>query len=172
MSTRLALISLSLGAALLTPLAAHADNWPGSRPAAIDGPKTRAQVLAELAAWRMNPIHADGWAEVNGGDSLRFVGPHGTSTTARNPQAVASEIAAARRMPGADGWLETRSGNGRRFVGTPVDTAQGDVRLAAGDGFVMAAEPQKAESAGKAAATAPAEPKLNDLPVHLRFGRH
>ena len=135
MSFRLNTLILAVAAAVttLSPLAVSAQGIPTHDGFQLIGDtlvrveqtcvsgKTRAEVLAELAAWRKNPVHADGWAEVNGGDSLRYVG---VFKPAAAPMA-----------------------------------ASGDLRVAAGEGFSMGVK---------------AEPKLNvnDLPVHLRFGRH
>lgn len=136
--------------------------------------KTRADVLAELAAWRKNPVHADGWAEVNGGDSLRFVGHNGPG---RSRAEVLAELDAWKKNPiHADGWAEIGGGDSLRYVGTfkpavAQKAASGGLRVAAGEGFSMGV---KAEKAAESGAAMQAEPKvnLNDLPVHLRFGRH
>lgn len=125
----------------LAPLAVSAQGLPthdgfqliGDTLVRVEQPgavgKTRADVLAELAAWRKNPVHPDGWAEVGGGDSLRFVG-----------------------------------------VFKPA-AAPTDLRVAAGEGFSMG---MKAEKAAASGAAMQAEPRINvnDLPVHLRFGRN
>ncbi len=176
MSFRLNTLILAVAAAVttLSPLAVSAQGIPthdgfqliGDTLVRVEQPgvsgKTRAEVLAELAAWRKNPVHADGWAEVNGGDSLRYVGHTGPG---RSRAEVRAELDAWKKNPvHADGWAEVNGGDSLRYVGVfkpaaaPM-AASGDLRVAAGEGFSMGMK---------------AEPKLNvnDLPVHLRFGRH
>lgn len=194
MSFRLNTLILA-AAAVLTPLAVSAQGIPthdgfqliGDTLVRVEQPgavgKTRAEVLAELAAWRKNPVHADGWAQVNGGDSLRFVGHTGhTGHTGpgRSRAEVLAELEAWRKNPvHADGWAEVGGGDSLRYVGVfkpaaaPTATSN-DLRLAAGEGFSMGEKAEKAEKPTASGAATQAEPKvnLNDLPVHLRFGRH
>ncbi|WP_295638733.1 DUF4148 domain-containing protein [uncultured Methylibium sp.] len=185
MSFRLNTLILA-AVATLSPLAVSAQGIPshdgfqliGDTLVRVEQPgasgKTRADVLAELAAWRKNPVHADGWAEVNGGDSLRFVGHAGPG---RSRAEVLAELEAWKKNPVySDGWAEVGGGNSLRYVGVfkpaaASTAASGDLRVAAGEGFSMGMKTEKAATADTAMQ---AEPKvnLNDLPVHLRFGRH
>lgn len=166
--------------AALSPLAASAQGLPthdgfqvigdtlvrAEQPGAIG--KTRAEVQAELAAWRKNPVSADGWTEIGGGDNLRYVGHTGPG---RSRAEVLAELAEWRKNPvSADGWAEVNGGDSLRYVGVfkpaaAPTAASGGLRVAAGQGFSMGIEDKKS-------ATPQAEPRLEDLPVHLRFGRH
>lgn len=99
--TRAAL--LIVGAALLLPLSAVADTYPVG-PFPVYGPSdvTRAQVQAELAAHRKNPVSHDGWRDA-GGDNQVFVGVAGAVSKSRAQ--VRMELLAHRTMPvTVDGW--------------------------------------------------------------------
>ncbi len=188
MSFRLNTLILA-AATVITPLAVSAQGIPthdgfqliGDTLVRVEQPgavgKTRAEVLAELAAWRKNPVHADGWAQVNGGDSLRFVGHTGHTGPGRSRAEVLAELEAWRKNPvHADGWAEVGGGDSLRYVGVfkpaaAPKAASSDLRVAAGEGFSMGVKAEKAAASGAAMQAEPTV-NLNDLPVHLRFGRN
>lgn len=82
MSTRLNTLVLAVAGALSSfavqasdiPFSARfglvGDNYVNVEPATVG--KTRADVMAELAAWRKNPVSSDGWEDL--GEGLRYVG--------------------------------------------------------------------------------------------------
>ncbi len=80
--------------------------------------KTRAQVQQELAAWRANPVTADGWRDVGGEAGAVYVG---TGAGGKSRADVVSDMRQARRNPvGSDGWLNVGGEAGALFVGVHV----------------------------------------------------
>jgi Domain of unknown function (DUF4148) len=101
--TRTRATLLIVGAAMLLPLSAFADTYPvGPFPSHEPSSVTRAQVQAELAAYRKNPVSPDGWRDA-GGDNQVFVGIPGAVSKSRAQ--VRMELLAHRAMPvTVDGW--------------------------------------------------------------------
>jgi hypothetical protein len=95
------LLALALGAALLLPFAAMADQaYFGSEPDTTPSTLTRAQVIAELAAHDRNAVGADGWRNFEGYSV--YVGHPGPGKTRAEVQ---RELAEFKRNPvGPDGW--------------------------------------------------------------------
>lgn len=100
-TTRRPLIALTLGAALLLPFAALADEaYFGIEQNTTASTLTRAQVQAELAAHDRNAVGADGWQNFEGYSV--FVGSKGPGKSRADVQ---RELAEFKRNPvGPDGW--------------------------------------------------------------------
>lgn len=83
--------------------------------------KTRAEVQAELQAFKRNPVTADGYVQI--GDGLTYVGlPAGTPGKTRAQ--VLAELEAFQRNPvAADGWKDIGAGH-YVFVGVPAAAEQ------------------------------------------------
>jgi len=93
--------------------------------------KTRAQVQQELAAWRANPVAADGWRDVGGEAGAVYVG---TGASGKSRAEVVDEMLQARRDPvGSDGWMNVGGEAGAIFVGIP-ESRQDAPRMARPDG--------------------------------------
>lgn len=83
---------------------------------AMPSTKSRADVLKDLAAWKRNPVTADGWREVGGDAGWVFEGVASGKTRA----AVIQEMMQARANPvSADGWRDVGGEAGAVFVGVP-----------------------------------------------------
>lgn len=114
-------LSLTLIAAVAAalPLAAQADGdffGDGVKQAG----KTRAEVQAELAAFRKNPVFADGWKSFNDGYFVYVGQPAGTLGKTRAQ--VEEELAEFRKNPvHADGWKSMNDGY-IVYVGQPAGT--------------------------------------------------
>lgn len=94
--------------------------------------KTRAQVQQELAAWRANPVTADGWRQVGGEVGAVYVG---TAASGKSRAEVIREVLEARRNPvGSDGWRDVGGEAGAIFVGIPNSRTDA-TRMARPDGL-------------------------------------
>lgn len=97
-----------------TPAATEASGAAHAMPAQ----KSRADVIGELAAWKRNPVSADGWREVGGQEGWVFVG----TTSSRSRAEVQAEAAAARnQFVVVDGWLNVGGEVGAVYVGNSRD---------------------------------------------------
>lgn len=105
MKTRLSILLSSCAVAL--PAFATSGFTPGTGESsgsyhAMPSTKTRAQVQAELAEWRRNPVTADGWRQVDGDAGWLFVGRSGAGASRAQ---VLRELAEFRSNPvSPDGW--------------------------------------------------------------------
>lgn len=105
MKTRLSILLSSCAVAL--PVFATSGFTPGTDESsgsyhAMSSTKTRAQVLAELAEWRRNPVTADGWQQIDGDVGWLYVGRSGAGASREQ---VSRELAESRSNPmSADGW--------------------------------------------------------------------
>ena len=122
MKTRFNLIAIALLAAATTTsaFATTGTTFVGGEAGFKSHPmptvKTRAQVQQELAAWRANPVAADGWRDVGGEAGAVYVG---TGARGRSRAEVVSEMLQAKRNPvGSDGWMNVGGEAGAVFVGT------------------------------------------------------
>lgn len=116
---------LALAGAIALPAAATSGFTPvrgeaGFSTHAMPAAKTRSDVLQESAAWRRNPVTADGWREVGGEAGWVFVGASGGGKTRA---AVIDEMMQARRDPAsASGWLNVGGEAGAVYVGVPTQS--------------------------------------------------
>jgi len=137
MKNRFNLIAIALLAAATTTsaLATTGTTFVGGEAGFKSHPmptvKTRAQVQQELAAWRANPVTADGWRDVGGEAGAVYVG---TGASGKSRAEVVDEMLQARRNPvGSDGWLNVGGEAGAIFVGIP-ESRQDAPRMARPDG--------------------------------------
>jgi hypothetical protein len=105
---------------------------------AMPAPKTRADVLSDLAVWKRNPVTANGWREVGGEAGWVYVGGPSQRTRGTLDRGamgrsldetradVLSELAAWKRNPvTADGWREVGGEAGWVYVGGPSQRTRG-----------------------------------------------
>jgi hypothetical protein len=107
----LSVVSLpALATTGFTPAPTEAGGTSHAMPAA----KTRADVLNELAAWKRNPVTADGWREVGGQAGWVYAGAPSQRTRAE----VQAEAIQAKRSPvSVNGWLNVGGEVGAVYVG-------------------------------------------------------
>ena len=137
MNTRLNLIAIAL---LTSVFSMHAFATTGStfvggevnfKRHAMPVVKTRAQVQQELAAWRANPVSADGWRDVGGEAGAVYVG---TGASGKSRAEVTREVLQARRsLVGSDGRQDIGGDAGAASVGIP-ESGMGTMRMARPDG--------------------------------------
>lgn len=65
-----------------TPVAGEAGNTTHPMP----GAKSRAEVQAEAAAWKRNPVSADGWRDIGGDAGWVYVGTSARDASSRAPR--------------------------------------------------------------------------------------
>ncbi|ODV12963.1 MAG: hypothetical protein ABT20_03045 [Rubrivivax sp. SCN 70-15] len=137
MKTRFNLIAIALlaGAVTMPAFATTGTTIVGGEAGfqthAMPTVKTRAQVQQELAAWRANPVSADGWRDVGGEAGAVYVG---TGASGKSRAEVTGEMLQARRNPvGSDGWMNVGGEAGALFVGIPESRTDA-TRMAGPDG--------------------------------------
>lgn len=86
MKRNIATLTLAMAAAVpafatsgFTPVAGEA----GSTTHPMPGAKSRAEVQAEAAAWKRNPVTADGWRDTGGEAGWVYVGASGQDASKR-----------------------------------------------------------------------------------------
>lgn len=89
MKRNIATLTLAMAAAVpafatsgFTPVAGEA----GSTTHPMPGAKSRAEVQPEAAAWKRNPVGADGWRDIGGDAGWVYVGTGARDASSRAPR--------------------------------------------------------------------------------------
>jgi hypothetical protein len=119
----------------------------GGAAHAMPATKTRADVLNELAAWKRNPVTADGWREFGGEAGWVYVGAPSQRTRAE----VQAEAIQARHNPvSADGWLNVGGEVGAVYVGVRGESSNARAYGYPADDATRVASPGGAATAAQA----------------------
>lgn len=126
-----------------TPAPTEAGGAAHAMPAA----KTRADVLNDLAAWKRNPVTAEGWRELGGEAGWVYAG----APSQRTRTEVRAEAVQAKRNPvSANGWLNVGGEVGAVYVGVRGDGGNARAYGYPADDATRVASPGGATTAAQA----------------------